>query len=368
MKPLGIYIHIPFCETKCPYCDFYSMCGDEKKKEEYIQTVIHAMKRVSQPVSADTLYIGGGTPTLIDTKLLAQVIQTARSEFSLSGEITLEANPCSVTESMLRELRRGGFNRISFGIQSAVGAELRRLGRRHSPEQAAQAVAWAKKAGFENISVDIMLGIPGQTIESISDTLKFVAQLGVQHISAYLLKIEPGTSFDCEEIRRSIPDEDESSDIYLYTCSQLEKMGFSQYEISNFSLPGMESKHNLKYWQGEEYLGFGPSAHGFYCGKRYYYPRSIDEYICSGGENALLEEQEVNLLEEAVLLGLRLKKGISPKELEKRFSVNCDGLKKKAELYISYGYMEQKNEFLSLTPRGFLLSNRIIADMLSGIS
>lgn len=367
MKPLGIYLHIPFCEKKCPYCDFYSLCADEEQKKQYIETVIAAMKEMPDGIAADTLYLGGGTPVLVNPELLGRVVETAREKFSLSGEITLEANPCAVTLAKLSALREAGFNRISFGMQSAVEEELRCLGRRHSTEQVKQAVLWAKEAGFQNISVDMMLGIPNQTLQTVDKTLDFVDELGVQHVSAYLLKIEQGTRFDCDSVWNSLPDEDLSSDIYLHTCSRLEEMGFEQYEISNFARPGMESRHNLKYWQGEEYLGFGPSAHGFYQGKRYYFPRNLRDYIETGGKNLLLEEERVDLLEEAVLLGLRLKRGICLEELEERFSVCCDGVRKRVKNYLRYGYMEEKGGFLSLTPQGFLLSNRIIADILEGL-
>ena len=372
MNSIGLYIHVPFCLRKCPYCDFYSVKPSTHDLDNYVSKLCDEIENWGRKLNKkiDTVYFGGGTPSLLSIEHFRVIFSHIKANFELekNSEITVEINPTKYDEIDFASLKKLGVNRLSIGLQSANEKELKLLGRTHTEQMARNTVKKAQYSGISNISVDLMLCTPGQTKESVLRSINFCNELNVRHVSAYLLKIEKGTLFYKERQSLSLPDDESQRELYLFVCENLEKIGFLQYEISNFSLPGMESKHNLKYWQGEEYLGFGPSAHGFYCGKRYYYPRSIDEYICSGGENALLEEQEVNLLEEAVLLGLRLKKGISPKELEKRFSVNCDGLKKKAKLYISYGYMEQKNEFLSLTPRGFLLSNRIIADMLSGIS
>lgn len=369
MKPVGIYIHVPFCRQKCPYCDFYSLSSSEKIKTDYVNALITDLERFRlKGIVADTLYFGGGTPTLLSAKQLSQLLQYTKEIFSLSGEITLEANPGTVDLSQLSALRQAGFNRISFGMQSAQQQELKLLGRSHTPAEVRQAVKWAKEAGFENISVDLMLGIPLQTKESCLSTLSFVEELKIQHVSAYLLKIENGTRFDSDEIRKLLPDEDTVCDLYLMTCSTLKKMGFHQYEISNFSLPGKESLHNLKYWQGDPYLGFGPSAHSFDGTKRVFYSRSISDYLASPGQHLLTEEENVDPLEEAILLGMRLTRGISPLELNQKFGIDPHKVFLWAKPYLDHGLMASENGRIFCTPEGFLLSNTLIVSLLDALS
>lgn len=362
-KPFGIYIHIPFCSQKCPYCDFYSSPSQLALQKQYIETIFRQIDSLPNEIKADTLYFGGGTPSLLEPALLTRLTQKIIQKCSLSGEISLEANPGTVTEQKLFLLREAGFNRISFGMQSAVLEELSLLGRQHSPKQVEQAVLLARKAGFESVSVDLMLGIPRQTLKSAEYSLRFAIDLGIDHLSAYLLKIEPGTAFDCEEIRLLLPDEDSICDIYLQTCAQAELASLFQYEISNFSKIGKECRHNLKYWQGDEYLAFGPSAHGFCQGKRYYYPRSLTDYLQTNGNQPLIEEASVNSLEETILLGLRLKKGLYLPKLLETYRLPAHLFDQKIEQYLSYGLMEQKNQHIFLTPKGFLLSNTIIAEL-----
>lgn len=367
MKPLGLYVHIPFCVRKCPYCDFYSLVSTSDMQETYTHAVLAHMRRMPDGLTVDTLYFGGGTPILMKPELLGRIVEYARQKFHLSGEITLEANPCAATLPILEKLHACGFNRISFGMQSAVETELRTLGRQHTPEQVSQAIAWAKQAGFTNLSVDIMLDIPHQTMNSLDSTLNFIQALEIQHVSAYLLKIEPHTAFDCDTIRAQVPDEDLAADLYLHTVHRLASMGFAQYEISNFAKPGKESRHNLKYWHAEEYLGFGPSAHGFWQGERYYYPRDLNAYIASAGQNRHLEQRQTNTsaLEEAIMLGLRLTEGVEWAALERRFGLDTAPMRRLANRYTQYGLMKQEHGRASLTPNGFLVSNSILAEFLS---
>lgn len=367
MKPLGLYVHIPFCARKCPYCDFYSLVSTPDMQEAYTRAVLAHMKRMPDDLVADTLYFGGGTPILMKPELLGQIVECAQQKFHLSGEITLEANPCATTLPILEQLHACGFNRISFGMQSAVEAELRILGRQHTPEQVAQAITWAKQAGFTNLSADIMLDVPQQTRDSLDSTLDFIQALEIQHVSAYLLKIEPYTAFDCDTIRAQVPDEDLAADLYLHTVHRLASMGFAQYEISNFAKPGAESRHNLKYWHAEEYLGFGPSAHGFWQGERYDYPRDLNAYIASAGQNRLLEQRQTSTsaLEEAIMLGLRLTEGVEWGSLEQRFGLDTTRMRRLASQYTQYGLMKQEHGRASLTPNGFLVSNSILAEFLS---
>lgn len=369
MEPYGIYIHVPFCGQKCPYCDFYSLSASEETKNSYIRALLSDLERYrNQGLTADTLYFGGGTPSLLSVGQLSQLVDKVREIFSLSGEITLEANPGTVKKEQLYALQKAGFNRISFGMQSAVKKELELLGRTHSPDEVSQAVDWAREAGFDNISVDLMLGIPLQTRESCQVTLSFAEHLGVDHISAYLLKVEERTRFNRKEIFDLLPDEDSVCDFYLLTCETLKKIGLFQYEISNFARPGRESKHNLKYWERVPYLGFGPSAHSFDGTKRFYYSRSLSDYLAHPGKHLLTEEERVDPLEEYVLLGLRLSKGISISYLENQFGIDPKPVLLWAKPYLSHNLIKICNNRLFCTPEGFLLSNTIIASLLSFIA
>lgn len=358
MKKIGIYIHIPFCRSKCSYCDFYSLT-DESKKERYIDRVIQEMTYYkNKNIIADTLFVGGGTPSLLTPKQVEKLILTCKDVFSLNGEITMEANPDSVSEEYLKEIFENGVNRISFGAQSAINNELSALGRRHNKNQITEAVNFAKKAGFKNISLDIMLGIPYQTNESLEKTLDFMTSLGIQHLSCYLLKIEEGTPFYRNQIQKLCADEDKTADFYLKTVDYLQKEGFSQYEISNFAKKGFESKHNLKYWNCEEYLGFGVASHSFYNGKRFFHSPSIEKYLASE-DFAIISDGEGGDIKEQILLKLRLNKGVEVSLLPKE-------VYEKANPFIKNGLMALENDRLSFTPKGFLVSNVILSELLLG--
>lgn len=359
----GIYVHIPFCTAKCPYCDFYSLPASDKMHRQYIKTVCDSINR-EQNVQADTLYFGGGTPSLLEPALLEQVIKTAQEQFSLSGETTIEANPCTVTPQKLVAWKKAGINRLSFGMQSANPKEQQTLGRRHSTKQVEQAVLWAKEAGFENLSVDLMLGVPYQTIESLLGSIAFLSRLGIQHVSAYLLKIEEGTPFAASGIEKDLPDEDLTCELYLTACRELEKLGFMQYEISNFAKPGMESKHNLKYWNSEDYLGYGPSAHSFYQGKRFYYPRDLDAYLKSGGTNRLEEACSKQAWEDFLMLRFRLRKGVGQEELLRCCPEEARRIWQGCRRYVTAGLMEEADGRIAMTPKGFLVSNAILSQLL----
>lgn len=364
MSLAGVYVHIPFCKSKCPYCDFYSVVSNEQLQKEYVRAVINNINATKVYQQADTLYFGGGTPILLDTQLIGEIINTVKSKFNLSGEITLEANPCITTKEKLNKLFKAGVNRISFGMQSSNQDELDYLGRKHINQDVINAVTWAKEAGFKNISVDIMLGTPKQTKKSIKHTLDFLIALDIQHISAYMLKIEEGTKFDCEEIRNIVPNEDDVSDIYLFVCDYLKENGFMQYEISNFSKKGYESKHNLKYWKYDYYYAFGASAHGFVNGIRYSYPRDLKEYIKTDGQNFVIEDYTVNSIEEYLMLRFRLSEGLNLKKFEDKFKVNTDKIMQVADKFIKYNLMEKHEDNLVLNSNGFLLSNYIISEFM----
>lgn len=359
---LGIYIHIPFCLKRCGYCDFCSSVQYGDKIEAYTQALVRNIEACKcKGEKVDTVYFGGGTPSLLLPSQLSKILGAVRKTFDLSPicEITVEANPGTVDRTKLTEYRLAGVNRISFGVQSCKDNELYRLGRLHNFSQAAEAVSEAKEAGFDNISCDLMIGIPEQTKQSLAESIDKICGLGIQHVSAYMLKIESGTAFDCPQIRAEVPDDDEVAEMYLQTVKMLSERGFAQYEISNFSKSGYESAHNLKYWTGEQYLGFGASAHSFYGGRRFYVPDDIDLFTYSDLQTTEAEEAPSDPLTEYILLGLRLSKGIT---LDKIASFGGDekSFEKAAEPFLKAGLINSDNRRFWLSPEGFLVSNGII--------
>lgn len=364
---IGIYIHVPFCLSKCPYCDFYSGKTEKSLIAAYSGAVCRAIRHSGvNGRRVDSIYFGGGTPSLLDAKALSEILEETGKEFDLQEpEVTLEANPATVDGDKLRKLREIGFNRISFGVQSAVDAELASLGRLHTAEDAARSVLAANNAGFENISADLMLGIPRQTRESLKRSIGFLTALPVTHISAYMLKIEEGTAFAESAERKLCPGEDELAEIYLDCVKELEGRGFYQYEISNFAKKGMESRHNLKYWRCVEYLGIGPSAHSFLGGQRFYIPRDLDSFINAETPMTLaVQNGEGGGFDEYAMLRLRLCEGLDLTEAGERFGVETGSIAKKATALERHGLLVFKNNVISLTPQGFLLSNAVTAELL----
>ncbi len=362
----GIYIHIPFCLHRCGYCDFCSSLASSEAVENYVKALVKCISGFSvSGIFADTLYFGGGTPSLLEPSQMALIIDTVSQKFPLTSdcEITTEANPGTVDEKKLRAYRFAGINRISFGIQSCKDNELYTLGRIHTFSEALSAIDFAHASGIENVSADLMLGIPHQTLETALESVEKFTDSGITHLSAYMLKIEPGTPFDSPGIRSLLPSDDEVADIYLETVKALDKRGFKQYEISNFSLSGYESRHNIKYWTGEEYLGFGPSAHSYFNGRRFYYPSDIGGFVSDPLKLPETEDSCPDVLEEYIMLGLRMCKGISLDKIRvlggdpKRVLSVC-------KKYISAGLMKNSGGNLSLTPEGFLVSNGIISEII----
>lgn len=366
-KKLGIYVHVPFCKGgKCPYCDFYSVIPSEEKKEEYINAVLRDLKEKAETVSdriVDTIYFGGGTPSVLG-KSLARLLKGVTENFSVeeNAEITFEANPRTVDFETLKFLKAAGFNRISIGMQSAVNGELEKLGRCHSREDVKTVVDEARRAGFTNLSLDLMLCVPGQTKKSLVESIDYVTALAPEHVSAYLLKVEEGTQFFKIKDTLNLPDDDTEADMYLEACNALEECGYMQYEISNFAKPGFESRHNNRYWNCDEYLGFGPSAHSYIDGRRFYYPRGLDDYI--KGENEL-DESDGGSLEEYIMLRLRLKDGLHESEMMRRYNTDFSFFnKKKFESFLKAGFIEKGDGMFNLTKKGFLVSNSVIAELI----
>lgn len=339
----GLYIHIPFCFSKCPYCDFYSTKYTPAAADAFAEKLGGQMQDYTG--SFDTVYFGGGTPSILEPRVLTGILQAARDHFAIdpTAEITVECNPSKDLTGDMEQYAAAGINRVSIGMQSAVDRERFALGRRAGSEEVARTVAAAKAAGITNISLDVMLGTPKQTPDSLEETFAFIARMQVTHISAYLLKIEPGTPFDRLQAKLALPEEDTVCQMYLQTVERLGQLGFAQYEISNFARPGYESRHNLKYWLLEPYLGLGPSAHSLWNGRRFYFDRDwIWQDEGPGGDR-----------EEQILLGLRLNRGIPEDWL------TCDPAP-----YIAGGFMRRANGRISLTPRGMLVSNTILAELL----
>lgn len=365
MNNIGLYIHVPFCDGKCPYCDFYSLHGDEKLMDEYTEAVIRSLYAYSHNLNrtADTLYFGGGTPNLIGAERLCEIVAASKACFGLqNAEITVEVNPTRELNNFFERIYRAGVNRLSIGLQSANDEELKLLGRRHTAEQAAEAVAAAQQAGFCNISLDLMLAVQGQTQQSLLRSIQFCASQNIQHISAYLLKIEPGTNYYRKRDKLDLPGEDATSDLYLFAIRELEKCGFAQYEISNFAKAGYESKHNLKYWHDEEYLGIGPAAHSFVNGKRFYYGRDIHAFL-DGLEPT--QDGTGGGFEEYAMLALRLNEGLTESGCQSRFGKPIPPkLMEHAKKYEKNGFTICDKNGIRFTPKGFLVSNTLIGEIL----
>lgn len=369
-KPLGLYLHIPFCKSKCSYCDFYSLPHSEERMDDYTDALIRHLEEVAPRCEAhtvDTVYFGGGTPSYLGEKRLTRLLKTVKRRYHLSpdAEITLEANPDSAGDwKALRRLRRAGFDRLSLGVQAADDALLRRIGRIHTWEQAVDAAANAHLAGFDDLSIDLIYGLPGQTLAAWQETVHRALALDVQHISCYGLKIEPNTPLWQERESADLPDDDAQADMYLWTVAYLAQQGYEQYEISNFCKPGHESRHNLKYWQLGEYAGFGPGAHSDMGGVRFAYTRDIDDYIA--GALTLSEREEIPPLDrdlEYIMLSLRTAQGIDSRYFERRFRQKFQPMETLFQQYERHGLAARTEQGWRLTARGFFVSNAIILSL-----
>lgn len=343
MNQAGLYIHIPFCRSKCPYCDFFSVKYDEVLAEKYTDRLIAEMKKYNG--SFDTIYFGGGTPSIINADLIGRIINAAKNQFEISpdAEITIECNPSKNLERDFECYAAYGINRISLGMQSARNEERFALGRFAGKAEVAKAVSDAKKAGITNISLDVMLGTPKQTIDTLDETFAFIDKMNVTHISAYMLKIEESTKFFEMKDRLALPDEDSVAEMYLKTIDALKKLGFIQYEISNFAKVGFESKHNLKYWELSDYLGIGASAHSLWKGRRFYYDKNFN----------IIDDGIGNTADEQIMLGLRLCKGIDKNLVHKNYGT-----------FAEMGLLKETDNKISLTPDGMLVSNIIINELI----
>ncbi len=371
---IGIYFHIPFCASRCSYCDFCSTSGRRDLIPQYEAAVIKHLEEYAPRLEnyrVDTVYFGGGTPSWYGADNLIRIFETLtrRCHVLVDSEVTLEANPDSIRRDELRRLRRAGFNRISIGMQSANNTILKFINRRHTHEMTLDAVEAARRAGFDNISLDLIYGLPAQTREDWADTLMRATVLEPAHLSCYGLKIEEGTELSRYRGSDLLPDEDTQADMYLYTVDFLASAGWQQYEISNFARRGKQSRHNLKYWQLGDYAGFGASAASLVSGRRYSFTDDVEEYIRSVNEGLPIvkESEDIGFGERAaeyVMLGLRTVYGISEHDYEHYFRMGFNALRPLFEKYRKYGYAREKNGRWSFTPKGFLVSNSLIGELL----
>ena len=365
METIALYLHLPFCDGKCPYCDFYSFAPSGDWMDRYT----HALERSMEDWAArcekkaHSLFLGGGTPTLLGGERLARIVGAAKRLFlTEDSEITCEANPRSSMEDLFETLSAAGVNRISFGLQSANEEELRLLGRRHTAQQARDAVLAARRAGIQNLSLDLMLCLPHQTLDSVARSVDFCLELAVPHLSAYMLKVEEGTPFFRQGMESRLPGEEEQRALYLEVCRRLEEGGLSQYEISNFAKPGYECRHNLTYWDDGEYLGLGAGAHSFLDGRRFYYAPDATAFVAG---NSPVQDGLGGDFPEYAMLRLRLCEGLIESETSCRFGHGIPSkIRKQAEPLARAGLVQVTPDALRLTREGFLVSNAVIGTLL----
>ncbi len=371
MKSLGVYLHIPFCIRKCNYCDFCSFPDRSgEKMSAYTKELVSRMKAFAAEhpdYRVDTVYFGGGTPTLLPTECFSEIMNALYGCFEVDGgaEISVECNPATIDKNGLAALRALSINRLSIGLQSANENELKALGRLHSFEDFCRCYSDARAAGFDNVSIDIMYGIPEQTVESFENTLRRVVELSPKHISAYGLKIEDGTAFGRMRETLTLPDEDDELRMYLLCKSILKENGYERYEISNFAKEGRASRHNLRYWSLDDYIGFGVAAHSLIDGERFGNSRDIDAFL--RGEDIVEERAYISkeeLLREYVMLGLRLERGISVDEYRELSGREMQSDMPELKRFIDAGFLLERNGRICFSDKGFFVSNAVLSELI----
>lgn len=371
-KELELYIHIPFCVRKCAYCDFLSGPADYEAQRSYKEALIREIEHVESFADSEvsSIFIGGGTPSVFSEQWMAEVLEKVYTHFTVrqDAEISIEANPGTVNLKKLAVYRQAGINRISFGCQSADNRELKMLGRIHTWEEFLESFSMAREAGFSNINVDLMSGLPGQSLQSWEESLHKTAQLKPEHISAYSLIVEEGTPFASQKLE--LPEEEEERKMYERTREILEDWGYHQYEISNYARPGRECRHNLGYWQRKEYLGLGLGSASLVGETRFSNTRNMENYLNNSDSAAKIREEREILtvqeqMEEFMFLGLRMTEGISVTEFREVFGVFLEQIYGKVlEKYKKLELLEERGGRLRLTRRGISVSNPILADFL----
>ena len=373
-KPLGLYIHLPFCLKKCGYCDFCSFPAvSEAQMARYTEALCAELAHNAPKAegrAVDTVFFGGGTPTLLPLPLFEKLISTLYRLYPVTAdaEITVEANPASADKGKLQRLRELGVNRLSIGVQSFSAEELSLLGRVPTAEEAKAFYADAVAAGFSNINLDLMYAIPSQTVESFAKTLDTALALSPSHLSVYSLILEEGTPFYQNKESLPLPDEDEEEGMRQLLLQKMAAAGYGRYEISNFAKEGYACRHNLHYWRNEEYLGFGVAAHSYFGGERFGNSRDLSAFL--RGEDIVSERTPISPAErdrEFLMLRLRLTQGLSLFEFAERFGKPLQQVYPSLVDLIRAGYMREQNGYLSFTPAGFFVSNAILAQLLSAV-
>lgn len=369
---MELYLHIPFCVKKCDYCDFLSFRKSPREQDAYCEALIKEIKHTTLPQDAvvSSIFIGGGTPSAIDDEWIVCIMDTIKNRFVFTQdvEISMEANPGTLTMEKLNSYRRAGINRLSIGLQSADDQELRSLGRIHTFEEFLNNYQLARKAGFDNINIDLMTALPGQNLDSLCRTLKQVVMLRPEHISAYSLIVEPGTPFYEREL--NLPDEEEERRMYEETKIYLEEWDYHQYEISNFAQPGKECRHNIGYWKRTPYLGMGLGASSLMNEQRFSNTADMEEYLqyCEQPERLRKDVESLtkeNQMEEFMFLGLRMTEGISETEFQSNFGVDIDAVYKEVlDKYLHMGLLARESGRIFLTREGVSVSNVVMSDFL----
>lgn len=379
-KSLGLYIHIPFCVKKCNYCDFLSAPADDATKKRYVEALckeIAGYKALTKEYQLATIYFGGGTPSVLEVSFIEQILNTVKKNFAvdMEAEVTLEVNPGTASLEKLKRYRELGINRLSIGVQSAKERELALLGRIHTFKEAKQTYFWAREAGFENISLDLMSALPGQSLEDYKENVEAILSLNPEHISSYSLIVEEGTPFyeqyaegapkECD-----LPEEETDRAMYAYTKERLVQAGYERYEISNYAKPGFESRHNSSYWVGTEYVGVGLGASSLFTNARYHNETDLTAYMetIEAGqdvrreiERLVLEEQ----MEEFMILGLRMMKGVSRQEFQKRFGKAIETVYGSALNKLEkQGLLIKEGDRITLTENGIDVSNQVFVEFI----
>ena len=373
-KYLGVYFHIPFCARKCSYCDFYSLAGASGQMARYQKALLTHLRESSAQLEGyyiDTVYFGGGTPSFYGASRLIELLDALKRQGRLlvESEITAEVNPDSVTLRDLTRMRRAGFNRLSVGVQSTHDETLKKIGRIHSYAAAEKAVKDARSAGFDNVSIDLIYGLPGQTMENWAEDLARASALKPDHMSCYGLKLAEGTEMYVLKDSPFLPDDDLQADMYLYAVEYLTRQGFIQYEISNFSKKDRESRHNVKYWTGQEYLGFGAAAHSFISRSRFSNVADVAAYCRAMEDGSPVIDQietidSLGLAGEYLMLGLRTTRGIAGEEYRRIYPADFSRIEEHLKTFEQYGWAMNLNGRWRLTPKGFLISNVLIGQVL----
>lgn len=380
-KQLELYVHIPFCEKKCLYCDFLSFSAEEDLHKAYVDKLIEEIRVQASNYSQyqiSSIFIGGGTPTVIKAVYISNIMSAIYEAFIVESqaEITIECNPGTVDIDKLLVYKQSGINRISVGLQSTVDKELQHLGRIHTYADFLNSYEKIRESGYKNVNIDLMSALPWQTLDSWKSTLKKVIMLKPEHISAYSLIIEEGTEFSkiygSPEGRKFLPTEEVERAMYHSTIDILKNYGYERYEISNYAKPGYESKHNIGYWTGEEYLGFGIGASSYVYGRRFHVERDIKKYLAIDMKRDIMplyqnihELSNKEKMEEFMFLGLRLSKGVLVTDFYDRFGIELiDVFEKVIQKNISFGLLKYENLYLKLTDKGLDLSNRVMGDFL----